>query len=162
VYAPLSKKHVKGIRLLRLLKGSLDDAIHGELVIAPLQDQMAFTVLSYTWADGDGDSSRNSAIYLGRHWDMFPVTQNCAAALRRMRLTGRDLMVWVDAICIDQGNHVERNHQVCSMTEVYSCAQQVFYLPRGWTVRDLCAKITPILSRSLQSLPSCHKCTFNR
>lgn len=96
------------------------------------KDQMAFTALSYTWADEDGDSSRSSAIFLGRHWDMFPVTQNCAAALRRMRLHDRDLMVWVDAICIDQGNHVERNHQVGLMTEVYSCAEQVFvYLGDG-------------------------------
>lgn len=133
VYAPLGNKdHVKEIRLLRLFQGSLDDAIHGELVITPLQDQMAFTALSYTWADEDGDSSRNSPIFLGRHWDMFPVTQNCAAALRRMRLLDRDLMVWVDAICIDQGNHVERNHQVGLMTEVYSCAEQVFvYLGDG-------------------------------
>lgn len=133
VYAPLGNKdHVKEIRLLRLFQGSLDDAIHGELVIAQLQDQMAFTALSYTWADEEGDSSRNSPIFLGRHWDMFPVTQNCAAALRRMRLLDRDLMVWVDAICIDQGNHVERNHQVGLMTEVYSCAEQVFvYLGDG-------------------------------
>lgn len=132
VYAPLSKNRVKEIRLLRLLKGSLDDPIYGELAIAPLQDQMAFTALSYTWADEDGDSSRSSAIFLGRHWDMFPVTQNCAAALHRMRLHDRDLMVWVDAICIDQGNHVERNHQVGLMTEVYSCAEQVFvYLGDG-------------------------------
>lgn len=131
-YAPLSKDHVKEIRLLRLFKGSLDDAIHGELVIAPLQDRMAFTALSYTWADEDGDSSRNSPIFLGRHWDMFAVTHNCDAALRRMRLLDRDLMVWVDAICIDQGNHVERNHQVGLMTEVYSCAEQVFvYLGDG-------------------------------
>lgn len=120
MYAPLSNQdHVKEIRLLRLFQGSLDDAIHGELVITPLQDQMAFTALSYTWADEEGDSSRNSPIFLGRHWDMFAVTQNCAAALRRMRLLDRDLMVWVDAICIDQGNHVERNHQVGLMTDVY-------------------------------------------
>lgn len=132
VYAPLSKVHVKEIRLLRLLKGSLDDPIHGELAIAPLQDPMAFTALSYTWADEDGDSSSSNVIFLGRHWDMFPVTKNCAAALRRMRLLDRDLMVWVDAICIDQGNHVERNHQVGLMTEVYSCAEQVFvYLGDG-------------------------------
>ncbi|KAK1829455.1 heterokaryon incompatibility protein-domain-containing protein, partial [Podospora conica] len=125
-YAPLSKNHIREIRLLRLLPGVFDDPIHGELIIAPLQGHRSFTALSYTWADEDGDRSRSCVIFLGNHWDVFPVTQNCAAALRRMRLEDHDRMVWVDAICIDQGNHVERNHQVGLMTEVYSSAQGVF------------------------------------
>jgi hypothetical protein len=35
-------------------------------------------------------------------------------------------MVWVDAICIDQGNHSERNHQVGLMRRIYSAASEVF------------------------------------
>ncbi|KAF2633929.1 HET-domain-containing protein [Macroventuria anomochaeta] len=33
---------------------------------------------------------------------------------------------WIDALCIDQDNVDERNHQVQQMGEIFSCAQQVF------------------------------------
>jgi hypothetical protein len=35
-------------------------------------------------------------------------------------------MVWIDAICIDQGNDFERNHQVGLMRRIYSAASEVF------------------------------------
>jgi hypothetical protein len=54
------------------------------------------------------------------------VTANCKAALRRLRRTDDDCMVWIDAICIDQGNNLERNHQVGLIRRIYSAASEVF------------------------------------
>jgi hypothetical protein len=114
------------IRLLLLLKGNFSDPIHGTLVIARLSSDINFQALSYTWADARGDDSRSLVIFLGQRWNMFMVTANCKAALRRLRRKDEDCIVWVDAICIDQGNDFERNHQVGLMRRIYSAASEVF------------------------------------
>ena len=114
------------IRLLLLSKGSFDDPVHGTLMIAQLSSNVKFQALSYTWADAAGDDSHSEAIFLGPRWDIFMVTANCKAALRRLRRKDYDCMVWVDAICIDQANHSERNHQVGLMRRIYSAASEVF------------------------------------
>lgn len=130
-YTPLETS--THIRLLRLSKGALDDPIHGTLITASLDDSTPnFEALSYAWADESGDAARRRVIYLGRFWDILPVTANCCAALRRMRRPERDILVWVDAICIDQGNHTERNNQVGLMARIYSSARELFvYLGEG-------------------------------
>jgi hypothetical protein len=120
------------LRLLSLRKGAFDDPIHGMLDVSSLDNPADFIALSYAWADETGDDSRHKTIFLGPFWDIFNVTANCFAALRRMRQTERDVKVWVDAICIDQGNHVERNHQVGLMARIYSLAREVFvYIGEG-------------------------------
>ena len=121
------------IRLLRLSKGALSDPLHGTLTTASLDDAtLNFEALSYAWADESGDASRRKVIFLGRFWDMLAITANCFAALRRMRRAERDVLVWVDAICIDQGNHTERNSQVGLMARIYSSARELFvYLGEG-------------------------------
>ena len=87
------------IRLLLLSKGNFNDPIHGTLIIARLGSNIEFRALSYTWADDIGDDSRSQVIFLGPRWNMFMVTANCKAALRRLRRKDDDCMVWVGAIC---------------------------------------------------------------
>ncbi|KAI3328901.1 hypothetical protein HD806DRAFT_481030 [Xylariaceae sp. AK1471] len=53
-----------------------------------------------------------------------------------MRYEDRDVKLWVDTACIDEGNNVERNHQVWLVTEVYSTAREVFLLPGRRPPRD--------------------------
>jgi hypothetical protein len=114
------------IRLLLLSKGNFNDPIHGTLMIARLGSNINFRALSYTWADAKGNDSRSQVIFLGPRWNMFMVTANCKAALRRLRRKDDDCMVWIDAICIDQGNDFERNDQVGLMRRIYSAASEVF------------------------------------
>jgi len=124
VYATLQS--TDQIRLLLLSKGNFNDPVHGTLLIARLSGNIKFQALSYTWADSAGDDSHSEVIFLGPRWEIFMVTANCKAALRRLRRKDDDCMVWVDAICIDQGNHSERNHQVGLMRRIYSAASEVF------------------------------------
>lgn len=53
------------------------------------------------------------------------VTRNCAEALRVLRLQDNVRVVWVDAICINQKNSVERTAQVRIMDSIYSKAASV-------------------------------------
>jgi len=48
------------------------------------------------------------------------VTRNLHAALNRLRLPDKPRTLWVDAICIDQADVVEKGHQVALMGEIYS------------------------------------------
>jgi hypothetical protein len=55
----------------------------------------------------------------------FYVRNNLKAALLRFRHPHDDVNVWVDALCIDQENTVEKKAQVSRMHEVYTQAENV-------------------------------------
>lgn len=57
----------------------------------------------------------------------LPITANCDAALRSLRLPSQERLLWVDSICIDQTPEgtPERNKQVALMGEIYNQAQDV-------------------------------------
>jgi hypothetical protein len=53
------------------------------------------------------------------------VTQNLETALRYLRTTDASRILWIDAICIDQGNIEERSAEVLRMGDIYKWAQRV-------------------------------------
>lgn len=53
------------------------------------------------------------------------IPQGCADALRRIRKIASTRTLWIDAVCIDQDNVVERNSQVERMPSIYANAAQV-------------------------------------
>jgi len=55
----------------------------------------------------------------------WPVTVNLEAALRYLRHKFMVRILWIDAICIDQLNVEERNHQVPLMKTIYRNATAV-------------------------------------
>ncbi|KAK3711102.1 hypothetical protein LTR37_009889 [Vermiconidia calcicola] len=57
--------------------------------------------------------------------DYFPVTFNLLAALRALRKTTTNLLIWIDQICINQDDPEERAHQVWSMQNIYSFSKKV-------------------------------------
>ena len=54
----------------------------------------------------------------------FDVTDNLAAALRRLRSRKAIFTFWADAICIDQGDNAEKSQQVRLMDKFYEDAAQ--------------------------------------
>lgn len=78
-----------------------------------------YEALSYTW----GSSSDGDAIIVDER--RKPVTRNLFLALRRLRQKDKIRRLWVDALCIDQSNIPERNHQVGMMGQIYSFATDV-------------------------------------
>ena len=53
------------------------------------------------------------------------MTENLAAALRRLRRTVEPRWLWIDAICIDQNIIAEKSQQVAMMGEIYKRANVV-------------------------------------
>src|SRR5690242_6433713 len=122
-YKPL--RHTRGdeIRLIILYAGKPAEDLVCDIIVVNLTDRPAFEAVSYTWADANGDLSKNLKITC--QGKSIPITKNCDAALRRLRLQSRSRRLWIDAICINQSDTIEKNHQVRLMTKIYTKASQV-------------------------------------
>src|SRR2546421_6055269 len=94
------------IRLLRLVSAA---EYHYELLHVSLEPWPAYTALSYTW----GEKLCPNPIRLDNC--SFYVTQNLHDALGRLQNHDRAGLLWADAICVDQTNDDEKNHQVGMM-----------------------------------------------
>jgi hypothetical protein len=113
------KPWTSSVRLIRLKSGSGDDLVECDLFPASLSEGHYFTALSYVW----GCCGDRIPIHVNGH--ATNITRNLHAALAHLRNAHTDTTLWVDAICIDQGNLLERTSQVEHMPEVYSAASVV-------------------------------------
>jgi hypothetical protein len=121
-YSPLSSRS-GSIRLLRL-KPSTDQSaeIHCELFEYPLQDcskSHLYEALSYVW----GESQKKLHIVIYGY--SFDVTDNLYKALLELRNHISERTIWVDAICINQADWIEKGDQIKMMAKIYGQAARV-------------------------------------
>ncbi|KAF2136441.1 uncharacterized protein K452DRAFT_279995, partial [Aplosporella prunicola CBS 121167] len=115
------------IRLIALHPAEFHAELHCTIVRVSLNNLPPFEAVSYTWANQSGDSTSQGHVLLGRARKSLPVTVNCEAVLRRLRLPNMNRLLWIDAICINQTSKFtqERNHQVALMSRIYREAHTV-------------------------------------
>lgn len=119
VYSTVPLEGKSDIRLLIVHPGSADDPIRCSLKTVPLSEHPRYDALSYAW----GPAEPTKVLQL---LDApIEVRSNLWWALWHLRLPTQDWVVWVDALCIDQGNIGERNHQVGLMSQIYTNAEVV-------------------------------------
>jgi hypothetical protein len=85
---------------------------------------LKFEALSYAWGE-----PRDEGIIIVNGMNVS-IRRNLLHGLQHLRHPGESSslekrVLWVDAICIDQQNVSERNHQVSQMGEIYRNAQRV-------------------------------------
>jgi hypothetical protein len=141
-YKPLENGQIRVL----MVNSSKDNAepVTGKLFHVPLHDGIRaaaglpigssmFRALSYTW----GDLNKKGSIRIDGY--EFPVTSNLETALRYVRNNTKTLSPalsrfpdrvvpsywWVDAICINQEDILERNQQVALMTRIYKMSSGV-------------------------------------
>ena len=117
-YEPL--KGLNNFRLLKLEAGRATDPLIITLCPSSMFDCLdRYAALSYTWGDSD--------FRVEISCDGFPflITSNLHSALTRLRLPEVGLMLWVDAICINQNDPEERAIQVSLMSQIYRGAHIV-------------------------------------
>ena len=111
-------------------------ALHCSFTTTALHQQQpncpSFEAISYAW----GNQTPTRAITLqGRP---FLITENLHAALLQLRLPDRERILWIDALCINQSDNLERADQVARMREIYTKAAAVIVcLGDGWEGCDL-------------------------
>jgi hypothetical protein len=153
-YQPLNEMK-KQVRIFRLAPGEFDQPIRGSLIIISLdklrrrkwQEMREWLALSYVW----GPSDRDEAIRISRR-KVF-ITRTLRRALQYFRWRDIERYLWIDQICINQDDVVERGSQVQLMRNIYAEATFVVaWLGTGTTeVEDLLCMMKhagPILNNS--------------
>jgi hypothetical protein len=121
----------QSIRLVKVLPDLSEDGHIQCEVTQSTVSEASWTCLSYTW--GDPDLSTCEIIRM--NGCDFDVRRNLFDFLRLLqsskRLSNPKLSAmsqrhyWIDALCIDQTNNSERNHQVAQMGEIFAGAELV-------------------------------------
>ncbi|KAM0263917.1 hypothetical protein ACHAQJ_000952 [Trichoderma viride] len=132
-----TSRGIFSIRLLHLLPAQGSASLNCHLVETEIADYDSgefgynkaerYQALSYTWGLPvfphslnvlDNDSSNDSA-------GDIRITKNLHSALCSLRRPTEILVLWVDAVCIDQQNITERNNQVANFPKTYAGADSV-------------------------------------
>ncbi|KAK0617709.1 heterokaryon incompatibility protein-domain-containing protein [Immersiella caudata] len=119
------------IRLLHLRPDrDRDGPLKCQLVDYPLQNMgkraCLYEALSYCWYQSEKPNLvSEKPKWISIDGRRLPITKNLHDALLRLRDDFFGRVMWVDAVCINQGDVEERGHQVRSMTEIYSKANRV-------------------------------------
>lgn len=129
------------IRLLRLLPHQDEDApIQCQLFVCGLENSggpRPYEALSYVWGSDHGSQSVSIE---GCH---LPVGGNLFAALLHLRDPFIERILWIDAVCINQQDNMEKGHQVQSMATIYAKATRVIV----WL-----GKATPGIDQALEEI----------
>jgi len=119
-YQPLNGAKKTRLLVLQPCKVFSDD-LTAELREISLEDPtVQYEALSYVWGTSQG------SVQITCQGRSIAITPNCASALRYLRRTRQPRALWVDAVCIDQNNILERNDQVWLMGGIYKKAQRVY------------------------------------
>lgn len=107
------------IRLLTVLAGLPDDPVDCVLDNHDIGQIRTAEAVSYAW----GSTACARAILV--NGTPFHVGENLFQALVHLRLPATPRLLWIDALCINQSDTPERNHQVQRMAAIYSGANRV-------------------------------------
>ncbi|KUJ20755.1 HET-domain-containing protein, partial [Mollisia scopiformis] len=116
---PYNKLAERCIRLLDLYPGELNSPFRGRLRPTGLDIPEFYEALSYTWG------SPETAAFLHCESGSLPLTLNLVQALLRLRRTDTIRTLWIDQICINQDDEIERGQQVGLMGGIYRGASIV-------------------------------------
>ncbi|THV54829.1 hypothetical protein BGAL_0019g00300 [Botrytis galanthina] len=120
-YQPLNRS-TDQIRLLERVVVHPESTSHCnllafELVVKSLSDHVEYSALSYAWGQ---DLSLKSIVINGTRVE---VRANLANIL--VHISPATPFLWIDALCINQDDVIERNHQVMQMGSIYKQAREV-------------------------------------
>ncbi|KAJ8122664.1 hypothetical protein ONZ43_g1196 [Nemania bipapillata] len=145
---PGSSHGVFSIRLLHVLPARNPDApLKCDLIETYIPDNgrggslsktptyptyVPYQALSYTWGDPKFpkslhvvSTSRDDNTVRRVPTKLINITENLYSALQSLRKRDETLVLWIDAVCIDQANIPERNSQVKNIPQVYAGAASV-------------------------------------
>ena len=127
IYNTLSPER-REIRLLRFNGplGTGSRTLHCSLEVVSLSaiSLPVYVALSYMWGP-ESNASQLFKVYVQD--TLFPVTDNLMIALIYLSMRcAQHIPLWIDAICINQAEPIERGHQVALMRDIYAKAFHVW------------------------------------
>ncbi|KAI9155660.1 Heterokaryon incompatibility protein [Paramyrothecium foliicola] len=114
----------------------LGGVLRGRITVANLDQCAAFDALSYCWK---GSIESSSPIPQGKDWILInmengetsrmAIEPSLSTALRYLRARDQRLPMFIDQLCIDQGNELqslnEKSEQICLMGDIYRSCERV-------------------------------------
>ena len=119
-YAPLD--YHDDIRTLVLEPArSWSDPIKCQLWVVSLAkgEERYYEAVSYCWVDDE----KSNLIYVNDR--PYYITDSLNSFLRYRRVKDQSVTLWIDAICINQDDHEEKQKQVQLMREIYICSNRL-------------------------------------
>ncbi|KAF4425031.1 heterokaryon incompatibility (het-6OR allele) [Fusarium acutatum] len=109
------------IRLALIYNGKWQDPISCVFKYTKIESHapQSYSALSYVW----GSSRAVETIQINGHDHNISV--NLACAIRHLRDERNSVLIWIDALCINQRDIGERSSQVAMMRDIYASAQHV-------------------------------------
>lgn len=121
-YSPLANDS-DNIRVLDLFPGERNNPIRARLEICSLSDRPSYEAISYAW--GSKNDNAGVTICEGGVDYTIQIPKSLYGALRQLRHQSGHCYVWADAICMNQADDQEKNHQVRLMRKIYQGATMV-------------------------------------
>lgn len=120
LYKNVPLSHADAIRLLTIHPGQRQDILRCSLYATRLnlRAQAEYSALSYMWG------SRDKAQFVIVDDEILTIHLNLLQFLLRLRHPYGDIVVWADAICINQNDPAEKGQQVQLMSRIYSQASR--------------------------------------
>ncbi|KAG4443343.1 hypothetical protein IFR05_001132 [Cadophora sp. M221] len=132
-YHPI--KGANTIRLVELLPGGASEIIRINLLTAELDSDVEYDALSYEWGLSAKSSSSVGVFNISVdmtyfrhilcHGKQMGIMNSLHAVLLSLRHESRNLVLWTDAICINQEDEEEKPQQLMLMGKIYSQAKTV-------------------------------------
>lgn len=134
------------IRVITLLPGKANDRIRIHISREPFNGTACsdYEALSYAWADSTKNlreievvsklraKASGKALGILRHTGpphddakTFKLRSNLVSIFEHLRRPHTTRMLWVDAICLDQGDKAEKAREIKKMGEIYASARNV-------------------------------------
>ena len=113
---PSSRLAESQLRILHLEPGVIGDRLIGRVEEFGFSDAPPYYALSYPW----GQEPDLHPIFLSKKSKL--IRSNLFYALQRIRLRSGPINIWIDSICINQQDELERNSQVRQMADIYQNA----------------------------------------
>ncbi|OQO12812.1 hypothetical protein B0A48_02276 [Cryoendolithus antarcticus] len=115
-YTPLTKGE---IRLLALSPGDEHDQLQGSFKVVSLERPPPYRAISYAW----GDAVLSRKVIVDER--QLNITLSLEGALRRLRSKNDEVILWADAVCINQSDLNEKASQVMMMFSIFAKSQSV-------------------------------------
>lgn len=107
------------VRLLILHPASEHDPLECSLMEAPLSKLPPYIALSYAWGEKDTSAS------LQLNGVCIAIQKSLCEALQHLRSMDSLVVLWADALCINQDDKIEKSSQIQLMRLIYKTAVQV-------------------------------------
>lgn len=112
------------MRLFKLFPGKPTDTLMGTISLRGPDD--SYDALSYYWGSTHVDGRRPSMRILHNHRTCrLSITPNLESALKHLRSSDETRSLWVDALCINQDDQLEKSEQISVMDRIFTQADTV-------------------------------------